>query len=145
MKSIIGPSILALAIAQPDTAGQPPAASENQPALPAGSADQMSPSESAGSTAANDAKLEKTYTKAEVEDWVGKRIYSSDGNDIGEIAAIEEGSDGKVNAFHADIGGFLGLGETRVRVKPSQLSQVDDKLTLPMTGEEAKNLPRVAQ
>ena len=91
------------------------------------------------------AGMENTYTIAEGKKWVGKQIHSSNGESNGELSDLVEGADGNVEAFHANIGGFLGLGETTVRVKPSDLKLVDEKVTLSMTSEEAKNLPRVEQ
>jgi hypothetical protein len=45
--------------------------------------------------------------------------------------------------MHADIGGFLGLGQTRVRVMPSQFKLIDDRAVLLITAEQAKTLPKV--
>lgn len=56
--------------------------------------------------------------------------------------ALANGS-GKVTEMHADIGGFLGLGETRVRVLPSQFKLMDDRVVLSITAERAKTLPKV--
>jgi len=82
---------------------------------------------------------------ADAESWVGKRVYSSTGSDIGEISAYHAGSDGVVEYFHTDIGGFLGLGETSVQVKPSQFDMRDEKLYLNMTKDEALKLPRITE
>lgn len=165
MKHTIGSSLLALmiaggssvAIAQsaaPDNTTQPPAAAETQPApsidaaAPKAAGKDMSKNSKSdamrdSAAAPADAATERTYTIAEGEEWIGKRIYSSKGEDIGEVSGLVKGSDGNVEAFHADIGGFLGLGETTVRVSPSQFTLVDDKVTLPMTSEQAKSLPHV--
>ncbi len=160
MKHMIGSSLLALMIAggssmaiaqnaSPDSATQPPSASDTQPVpsgQPSGSDATMgtdsSPNAMRDSAAAG---MENTYTIAEGKKWVGKQIHSSNGESIGELSDLVEGADGNVEAFHANIGGFLGLGETTVRVKPSDLKLVDEKVTLSMTSEEAKNLPRVEQ
>ena len=48
--------------------------------------------------------------------WIGRAVYGSDGNHLGEIAAIAAGE------LYVDIGGFLGIGETRVLLN-------DDRLT----------------
>ncbi len=45
--------------------------------------------------------------------------------------------------MHADIGGFLGIGETRVRVLPAQFSIGTDRIVLGMTAEQAKTLPHI--
>ena len=166
MKRFIGPSVLALSIVCGSTlamaqsaapeASNPPAAStemkSTEPsapatapaAEPAATPTETTPLSNPADTAAV-APLEKTYAYSEAKDWEGKRLYSVEGNDIGEISAVEKGADGNVKAFHADIGGFLGIGETKVVVEPSQLSLINDKLTISMTEKEAKDLPKVSQ
>ena len=51
----------------------------------------------------------------------------------------------KVGEMQADIGGFLGIGETRVRVMPAQFSVVGDHIVLSMTADQAKSLPKMAK
>lgn len=84
-----------------------------------------------------------TMTDQQASAWVNKTVYSSDGKNVGEVAAIQRDSSGKVTELFADIGGFLGLGESRVRVMPSQFKIDNDRITLNMTGEQAKTLPKV--
>ena len=86
---------------------------------------------------------QKKVTAAQGEEWVGKRVYSQNGDDIGEIAAFKAGDDGNVRYFHTDIGGFLGIGETSVEVKPDQFEMRDGKVYLNMSKKEAMQLPRV--
>jgi hypothetical protein len=71
--------------------------------------------------------------------WIGRPVYSSDGTHVGEVAAISGD-----RAF-ADIGGFLGLGETRVLLGPVQIARVtDDRIELAITASEAGSLPAAA-
>lgn len=68
--------------------------------------------------------------------WKGRSVYSIDGKDLGEVAAIDG------NDAYVDIGGFLGIGEHRVRIKDSDIGSVtDERITLKMTEAEAKALP----
>ena len=68
--------------------------------------------------------------------WVGRDVYSSDGEDLGEVAAISD------DQIYVDMGGFLGLGETRVLLDDDQIESVkDDRIILKLTEEEAQNLP----
>ncbi|MFN0219228.1 MAG: PRC-barrel domain-containing protein [Hyphomicrobium sp.] len=106
-----------------------PADSTAMPATPA--------AESA--TAASGPMLSDDEAKA----WIDKVVYSSDDKNLGEVSAVERDATGHVKEIHADIGGFLGLGETRVRVTPSQFKLVGDKLVLNVTGDSAKSLPKV--
>ena len=75
--------------------------------------------------------------------WVDKNVYSSDEKQIGEIAAFARGTDNTVTEMHVDIGGFLGMGETRVRLRPAQFKFVGDRAVLSVTAEQAKSLPKV--
>jgi len=160
MRKFILPGIMAvalssastLALAQSTTETQTPPANQPTTEQPAQSGQMNNQTGTSGATSGDTMKSgsavgadAKTMTSADAQEWVGKRVYSSDDNDIGEIAALKTGADGNVTAFHADIGGFLGIGESRVAVKPSDLEMRDDKLYLNMTKQEALKLPRVTE
>ncbi len=103
-----------------------------------------SPSATTGS-ASKPSGATMTMTDAEAKNWVDKPIYSSDNKNIGEVAALNRDSSGKVVELHADIGGFLGLGETRVKVEPAQFTTSGDRIMLNMTSEQVKSLPKLAK
>ena len=84
-----------------------------------------------------------TLTDAQAKGWIDKVVYGSDGKKVGEVAAFARDDSGKVTEMHADIGGFLGMGQTRVRVMRSQFKLIDDRAVLSLTAEQAKTLPRV--
>lgn len=70
------------------------------------------------------------------EAWVGRPVYSMDGKHLGEVAAIADDN------VYIDIGGFLGIGESRVLLNNSQLSAVQpDRIILKLNESEAKTLP----
>jgi len=84
-----------------------------------------------------DAKV-TTNTTAPTEAWVGRSVYSSDDKNLGEVAALSG------NDIFVDIGGFLGIGETRVLMSNAQIRDVgDDRIVVSLTEEEAKALPAV--
>jgi hypothetical protein len=82
-------------------------------------------------------------TEEQARGWIDKPVYSSDGSKIGEVAAIARGSDNTITEMHADIGGFLGIGKSRVRLTPAQFTLQDDRVMLSVTATEAKTLPTV--
>jgi hypothetical protein len=82
-------------------------------------------------------------TEEQAKALIDATVLSSDDKNLGEVAAIQRDSAGKVTELHADIGGFLGIGETRVRVTPSQFTVVDNKVKLSLTAEQAKTLPKI--
>ncbi len=77
----------------------------------------------------------------QAKEWVGKTVYTSDDKNIGEVALLARDSSGAVTELQADIGGFLGLGETRVAIPAEKFQLGDEKITLKMTEAEVKNLP----
>lgn len=82
-------------------------------------------------------------TEDQAKAWVDKQVYSSDDQKIGEIAAFARGTDNTVTEMHIDIGGFLGMGETRVRLMPAQFKLQGDRAVLNVTAEQAKSLPKI--
>jgi hypothetical protein len=84
-----------------------------------------------------------TLTEEQAKSWVDKPIYSSDNKEIGEVVSFTRGADNVVTEMHADIGGMMGMGETRVKLTPAQFKLQDDRVVLNLTQEQAKNLPKV--
>jgi hypothetical protein len=84
-----------------------------------------------------------TLTDQQVKSWVGKPVYSSDNKKLGEIAEFKRGADNIVQEMQADIGGFLGMGETRVKLTPQQFKLEGDRAVLNVTQAQAKTLPQV--
>jgi hypothetical protein len=68
--------------------------------------------------------------------WIGRAVYSSDDKHLGEVAGIAD------DGTYVDVGGFLGLGETRVLLSNDQIDTVqDDRIVLTLTEAQAKSLP----
>lgn len=95
--------------------------------------------------AASPAAAGLALTADQATKWIDKAVYSSDNKKIGEVAAFARGTDNVVTEMHADIGGFLGLGETRVKLTPSQFKLQDDRVILNVTAEQAKDLPKITK
>lgn len=149
MKKLIVPLAASLmaataAVAQtaPETTAPAPAEKIEEPAAPAAT---PAPAAAPSTTAATPSAGVVTLTDEQAKAWVDKPIYSSDNKNLGEVAAVARGSSGEVSEIHADIGGFLGLGETRVRVMPSEFSLAEDKVVLNLTADQAKQLPTIAK
>jgi hypothetical protein len=74
--------------------------------------------------------------------WVGRYLYSSDGKDLGKIAAVKQ--NGTSSEILFDTGGFLGLGATRKSITSDQIQDVKkDRVVLRLSEAEAKQLPAV--
>lgn len=84
-----------------------------------------------------------TLTDAQAKNWIDKPVFSSDNAEVGEVVAIKRGPDNIVTEMHADIGGMMGMGETRVKLTPEQFTLQNDRVTLKLTQEQAQDLPKV--
>ena len=99
----------------------------------------------AGAAAVKPAAAALMLTSDEAKTWIDKPVYSSDNTKIGEVAAFARGADNTVNEMHADIGGFLGMGETRIRLMPAQFRLQGDRVALNLTAAQAKEMPKIAK
>ena len=61
------------------------------------------------------------------EEMVGTTVYGADDANVGEIGDVVLTSDGKVDAYIIDVGGFLGVGEKEVAVSGDNLTFMTDK------------------
>ncbi len=84
-----------------------------------------------------------TLTEDQAKNWISKSIYSADNKNIGSVGELKRDSSGKVTEMTANIGGFLGLGQTHVRVLPTQFKFDGEKVVLNIPADQAKSLPVV--
>jgi hypothetical protein len=112
-------------------------------ALPAMAEDVKAPA-TAGHAASAEKGAPLSLTSQEAKTWIGKPVYSSDGKKLGEIAAFERAAGNEVSAMDANIGGFMGLGEHRIRLAPAQFSLKSDRVVLNLTAAQAKELPKIS-
>ncbi len=82
-------------------------------------------------------------TDDQANDWIDKAVYSTDGTKLGDVAKFVRDASGRVIELQADIGGFLGFGETRVRVMPVDFRLEKDRVVLNLTAAAAKSLPPI--
>jgi len=81
-------------------------------------------------------------TEDEAKGWLGRAVYSSDGKELGEIASLQRDPENKVTEIYADFGGFLGFGETRVRIAADQVQDVKpNSIVLKLSAAQADSLP----
>ena len=138
MNKILGATALAVllgttaAIAQTTSPASPPATKP-------GTAETMSPPST--TTVTKDGLV---LTEAQAKAWVKKAVYSSDGKKVGEVTALKLDASGKVTELQAGIGGFLGMGETQVKLMPAEFKLENDRVVLSLTAEQAKALPKSA-
>jgi len=75
--------------------------------------------------------------------WVSKPVYSLDGTNMGKVVDFQRGTDSGVTSMHADIGGFWGVGMTRVNLMTAQFKLQGDRVVLSLTAAEVKALPAI--
>jgi hypothetical protein len=103
----------------------------------------MKPGDSAAAPMTGGYGTNLALSDTEAKAWIGKPVYSSDDKKIGEVEAFMRGPDNKVSELHAGIGGFLGIGETHVVVKSSQVKFLTDRVVIDVPSAQAKDLPKV--
>lgn len=131
------------AIAQTTSPGAPtPSPTPSEPSVTAPTTPPATPTPTPTPGAGTATGDEHTMTDAEAQTWVDKAVYSSDDSNVGSIAAVERDASGKVTSLQADIGGFLGIGTTRVKIMPSQFKLSEDRVVLDLTAEQVKQLPK---
>ena len=116
-----------------------PALAQNQPTKsPQTGQDQRQMS---GTTAQNQAPSADLnfITKRDMNTWratelMGKTVYGSNNENIGEIGDILMNKDGRIVGVVLDVGGFLGLGETNVAVPMRALQFQDNASNATGTG-----------
>lgn len=144
--ALLASSSFALAQTTSPAPAPKPSSPTTAPTTPPAAKPDSSTSTTAPSTSSTTGQARDVVLSTEqANSWVGKPVYSSDGKNLGEVAAFAREANGRVTEMHADIGGFLGIGETRVRIMPAQFSIGSDRIVLNMTSEQAKSLPHIAK
>ncbi|HMT14305.1 MAG TPA: PRC-barrel domain-containing protein [Aestuariivirga sp.] len=72
-------------------------------------------------------------------DFIGKRVYTKAGEDIGEVNDMIISDNGKINAAILGVGGFLGIGEKDVAVSMNSIDVVVDGSTSKLVVDATKD------
>jgi hypothetical protein len=141
MNKVLGATALAIllgataAVAQATSPASPPASKPD-------AAEKMAPPAASTTNVTKDSLV---LTEAQASAWVKKAVFSSDGKNVGEVTALKLDASGKATELQAGIGGFLGMGETQVRLTPAQFKLDNDRVVLSLTAEQVKALPAMAK
>jgi hypothetical protein len=135
--------------APPSDAAPPPAADapEQAPALesaPPSDAAPPPPAAAAPSTPPPPSNA-TVLGKDEIQGILGKKVLSSTGEDMGQIANVIVDHAGQPRAVVIDFGGFLGVGSRKIAVDWNALhfspDAKTDQVTLALTRDELKAAP----
>jgi len=135
MNKLLGGTALAIVLGATAAAAQ-----TTSPTSPP--AEKMSPPAASTTTVTKDGLV---LTEAQANAWIKKAVYSSDGKNVGEVTALKRDATGKVAELQAGIGGFIGIGETQVRVMPTQFKLENDRVVLLLTAEQVRALPAIVK
>ncbi len=112
---------------------------DQQQTAPTGRVGETVPPMKATDQQSADTGAKKPATFVADETWVGRYIYSSDGKDLGKIAAVKK--TGASSDIFFDMGGFLGIGATRKHVTSDQVQDVQsDRIVLRLSEADAENM-----
>lgn len=97
-------------------------------------------------TAAGSFLTEQTADQHLASDWIGKSVYNSADENLGDIADLLIGENGSVEGVVLGVGGFLGIGEKSVGVPFDALHTTADEngtatIHLDATGELLEAAP----
>jgi len=76
------------------------------------------------------------------DEWLGRDVYSSDGQNLGDVAALYRDPESQLAEIYVDVGGFLGIGAVRKAIPAAQVESVqEDRIVVKMTEGEVNALP----
>jgi len=73
---------------------------------------------------------------------VGMPVYGPDDKNLGQVAEVVRGADGKVQSIQVDIGRLLGLGSKVVMISADKIERVAG-LKVHLSESEVRSLPEV--
>ena len=71
----------------------------------------------------------------------GRHVQSADNKDVGHVADINRGADGKIESVKIEIGRFLGLGSKVVTISGDKLEELGERIRLRLSGDQLRSLP----
>lgn len=133
----------------PGSAGAPPSAGNvNEPgSLDSGSTGTAGPADTTMQqhSTSGSAASPSTTAMSSVEQWMGKTVVGSDGEEIGEVEdVILDPQSGSARQLVISSGGFLGIGEKQIAVDLSaaNMNAAEDQIVLSsITQADVENLP----
>lgn len=88
-----------------------------------------------------DQTAEGTETLPNLDGIVGKAVYGSDDEQVGEVSEVLMDGSGNAQRVVIDRGGFLGIGEKHIAIELDRLTITDDRVSVDMTDEQIAEIP----
>jgi predicted ABC-type transport system involved in lysophospholipase L1 biosynthesis ATPase subunit len=71
----------------------------------------------------------------------GMPVYSADDKNIGQVAEVTRGPDGKVVSVQIAVGRWLGIGDRVVTISADDFERMADRIRLRLAGDEVRAMP----
>jgi hypothetical protein len=71
----------------------------------------------------------------------GLPVFSADDKNLGEVAEVTRGPDGKIESIQVAVGRWLGLGDRVVTITAEDFERLGDRIRLRLAGEEVRAMP----
>ena len=75
-----------------------------------------------------------------VDQWIGTRVVSADGVDVGKVSDVETDAAGRPVSITAEIGGFFGFGADTVQLPVAETDFDGDELRIGMVETDIRAL-----
>ena len=76
------------------------------------------------------------------EDLVGKSVVTLEETPVGEVSAVRTDDTGALASIDADIGGFLGIGESTITIPAADFAVSDGVIVLARTEGEVSRMAK---
>lgn len=73
---------------------------------------------------------------------IGKSVVTLEGTTVGEVSLVRTDPNGELSSIDAEIGGFLGIGETTITVLARDFAVSDGVVVLAKTEDEVNRMAR---
>lgn len=87
-------------------------------------------------------KTAEAKTDQSVDRLRGMPAYSSDDKNLGPVAQVERGADGKIRSVQIEAGRVLGLGEKTITIPGDKIEQLGDRIRVTMTSDQIRAMPQ---
>lgn len=72
---------------------------------------------------------------------IGMPVFSAENKNLGQIAEVVRGPDGKVQSIRVDVGQMLGLGPKVVTINAEKMEQIANGIRLRISEQELRSMP----
>ncbi|HWJ18290.1 MAG TPA: PRC-barrel domain-containing protein [Geobacterales bacterium] len=75
--------------------------------------------------------------------WVGKRVYSNDGKELGKVTRLDSSAENKATQLYTDIGSTTCPAKHQVILPATRFSLENDRIVIDMTAAQTSKMPKM--